>query len=122
MSTQQSTPLKAEGDGEITRLARIFAFLRGIIALFLGVFVIFSRGNLDLFVFLTVTGAMDFFIHFNTAEIVQLIDKGEYARAKEKLLPWALFSLIFGGLIVGFFFLLAYTKFDELTEQECEKN
>jgi hypothetical protein len=120
--SQQSIPPKAEGVREFTRLARIIAILRGIIA-----FILASRVNslskqLDLSVFLVVTGAMDLFIYFNTAEILSLIDKGEYEKAKEKILPWTFFSIVFGGVIVGFFFLLAYTKFDEIAGQKCEEN
>jgi uncharacterized membrane protein YedE/YeeE len=120
--SQQSIPPKAEGVREFTRLARIIAILRGIIALIAGLFLIIRSKQLDLSVFLVVTGAMDLFIYFNTAEILSLIDKGEYEKAKEKILPWTFFSIVFGGVIVGFFFLLAYTKFDEIAGQKCEEN
>lgn len=103
-------PPEAESIISLTRVAGILALVFGVIAIIIGVIMlIFIVGIIPL-----IFGIIDIIIYINCREIVDLVERGEYRRAKDKTLTWMIIGFILGGIIIGIVLLVAYLKYDEL--------
>ena len=77
-------PPEAESIVSLTKVAGILVLIFGIIAIFFGaVFIIVLIGILPL-----IAGVLNILIYMNCTEIIRLVERGEYRRAKEKTLAW----------------------------------
>ncbi|MCL5874416.1 MAG: hypothetical protein M1161_03645 [Candidatus Thermoplasmatota archaeon] len=61
-----------------------------------------------------IVGVVDIVVFYECREIIKLTNQRQLSAAKEKTLIWMIVGLIFGFIIVGFFMVIAYIKFDDL--------
>lgn len=110
MATLAQRPPETESIISLTKVAGILALIGGVIALIVGA--------ITLIVFIGVVfiviGVLNVLIYTNCREIVELVERGEYRRAKEKTFAWMILGFIFGWVVVGILLLVAYIKYDEL--------
>jgi len=59
-------------------------------------------------------GLIDIVMYSKCKNIIRLIDKQEYKKAKSSTLIWMIIGLIFGGILPGILMLIAYIKLGEL--------
>ncbi len=111
-----STPPEAETIRSLTNIAKILALIYGILLIIYGIITIIAFVGIVYIVF----GIVDILIYRNCDEILELLDKREYRKAKEKTFTWMIIGLILGGIIVGILLLVAYIKYDEVI-REAEK-
>jgi hypothetical protein len=71
-------------------------------------------GYLIAFIIVIVMAVISFIIFMQTRTISAMVDQRQYQQAKSKTLIWTVLGFIFGGIIVGILFLIAYLKYDDL--------
>jgi len=95
---------------DLNRIAGIIALIFGVILIIVGVLTLIFLVGIVFLVF----GIINLIIRSNLNEINRLIDKGEYKKAKEKQLVWAIIGFLLAGVIVGVIILIGYLKYDPL--------
>ncbi len=90
---------------DMLTIAWILSLIVGIILLITG---LISLG------ITAIVGVVDIVVFYECREIIRLTNQRQLSAAKEKTLIWMIVGLIFGFIIVGFFMVIAYMKFDDL--------
>lgn len=108
-SAVQRTP-EAESIISLTKVAGILALIFGILLIIAGVVTLIIIVGVVFLIF----GILDIVIYVNCNEIVSMVERGDYKRAREETLVWMVIGFIFGGIVIGILLLIAYIKYDEL--------
>ena len=108
-------PPELESLNSMLRIAKIISLIFMVLSLIAGIgaFVALAAFGLGFFgAFALIWFIVDLIIYLQIGQIQDLVRQNQFARAKEKTFLWMILGLIFGGVLIGIFLILAYIKFD----------